>query len=132
MLTRFELDEVSLAEHLEDVDDDDLPYGEHPGRVIEEILADFGPHIFGPPFCDIIAYGMVYEYDADMVLVVVYRKARSNLCSYSVEWDDIAPKKVGREQGGSFTRDDVIETMRRLVEAANDILDAERGQPPIP
>lgn len=99
---------------------DELPFlGESPGRGIDELVSRFSDCIHSSDSADILIYPLIYESDADGVLIVVRNEFhKPGLAGTPADWDDYASHEMLH---GDLTLEQVTEILQAVVDEANRI-----------
>lgn len=131
----FTLDEERVRRWFADADDgigESWWLAESPARGIEQVVADFDEAISSDvEGWGISLYPLIYESDADGLLIVVYRGGRYDnpgLAGHPMDWDDYfrAPRDSMLLQ--ALTVDQILDILRTVVEYANQIIRGEEDE----
>lgn len=102
---------------------------ESPARDIEQLVADWGEAITSDrEGWSIWLYPLIYESDADGLLIVIYRGGaydQPGLAGHPSDWDDYVPGPRAAFLNAPLGADGVIGVLRCVADAANRIIEGE-------
>lgn len=118
---RFSVGDVSAALADRDPEEFFCGFDSSPGATIEEITSSLSDAIHGPAGYRILVDVHSFPSDADMVLVRVSCPDHTSVSTYSVDWDDVAPRDL---LGGDVTIEMLREVLDGVVAEANRAMEA--------
>lgn len=105
---------------------------ESPARGIEQVVADFGESIDSDrEGWAIWLYPLIYDSDPDGLLIVVYRGGHYDnpgLAGHPMDWDDCFEGPRDSMLLQALTVDQILDILRTVVEAANQIIRGEERE----